>query len=154
MRFIGIDPGKKTGFAVWDSKEGCFEEVMTTTFWEVSEILEETVPVYTVVIEDPSLNRPIFLRKLKGETSQGYNRRMYKIAKNVGQNIEQAKLLVERAENLGYTVIKVRPQSSKKDAKSFKQITGYEGRCSQHARDAAMLVFQMTETKMKLQLAA
>ena len=56
MKFIGIDPGRKTGFAVWDSESACFEEVMTTTFWEASEILEETVPIYTVVIEDPSLN--------------------------------------------------------------------------------------------------
>jgi len=149
MKFIGIDAGKKTGCAVWCSDKQQFDVIKTTTFWD---LFYDIGPVVVsnpacFVIEDPTLNKPTFFRNTN-------HKGMQRISRNVGANAREATLLIERFESMGLTVLRVRPQDSKKNAKAFQQITGYTGRCSQHARDAAMLVFHMTETKMKLRLAA
>ena len=150
--YIGIDPGRKTGFAVWDSSDKKLCVVKTFSFWQVADELEEISSTFlihapepcaldvlpTVVIEDPSKNKPTFFRK--GMTQ----REMQKISQNVGANKEHGLLMIDRAESLGFEVIRVRPYSktqTKLKADTFKKITGYQGRTSEHARDAAMLVF-------------
>lgn len=146
--YIGIDPGKKTGFAVWDSVDKRFAEIATKTFWiTVDEVASSAFlmsyrsasrSMFKIVIEDPSQNRPTFFRP--GTTP----RQMQKISQNVGANKEHALLLIERFESLGFEVLRVRPSGktqTKLSADAFKRIAGYKGRTSEHARDAAMLVF-------------
>ena len=146
--YIGLDPGKSTGYAVWDSEKKEFLTIETLTFWKaVSEV--ESLNNYrmietggkewvSVVIEDPAQNKPTFFRP--GTTQ----RQMQKISQNVGANKEHGRLLIERFESLGLQVKRVRPSNktqTKLTAATFKRITGYSGRTSGHGRDAAMLVF-------------
>ena len=148
--YIGLDPGKSTGYAVWDSEKKEFLTIETLTFWKaVSEV--ESLNNYrmietggkewvSVVIEDPAQNKPTFFRP--GTTQ----RQMQKISQNVGANKEHGRLLIERFESLGLQVKRVRPSNktqTKLTAATFKRITGYSGRTSEHGRDAAMLVFGM-----------
>ena len=51
---------------------------------------------------------------------------------------------MEYLERRGYRVLLARPSREQKwDAATFKKITRYPGRASQHARDAGMLVFAL-----------
>lgn len=139
---IGIDGGVKTGLAVWDRETKKFDTLETVDFWQVVDLLvkycdrfyerENTV----VYIEDPSQNKPVFMKK-------GANNRakIMKVAQNVGGVKRETELLIEGLERMLYTVKRIQPSSSKWDSKTFKSITGYKKRCSQHARDAAKLVY-------------
>ena len=136
MKYIGIDPGVNTGFAVWDSEEKQFVEISTLDFWRAIDRVndfwyEEDL---TIVIEDPGQHRTTYARH---RTQKGQNR----INQNVGAANREATLLIERFRQLGYTVIPVKPVRRKLTAGDFKQVTGYTGRTSEHGRDAGMLVF-------------
>ena len=53
--FIGIDPGRETGLAVWDAEAERFDVLMTTTFWKALDIVASyRADQVVVVIEDPS----------------------------------------------------------------------------------------------------
>ncbi len=135
--YLGIDPGAKTGYALWRDKQ---LYVSTTTFWAMARTLEQfAVPDHAhleiiVVIENPALNRPVFPRLLTRNA-------MLKIAQNVGANKRDAALLIELAESLGFEVRQVKPTSAKWNRQTFERITKYTGRTSQHGRDAAKMVF-------------
>ena len=152
MKFIGIDPGIKTGFAVWCSINKQFDVIKTATFWEVYDEITEELSSWEyesdlltacIVIEDPGQNKTTFQRRTN-------NKGMQRISRNVGANCREATLLIERFIELDYTVLPVRPTASKLDAKAFKRMTGYTKRTSQHGRDAAMLVYNMNENNLRL----
>ncbi len=136
---IGIDPGVNTGIAV-KHKEG--ELVLTTvTFWEtIIELNANTVKgrKLLVVIEDPNLNRPTFAKK---GVSAGEIKKFGKVSQNVGMNKMMARLLIEYCELNKIPVQTVRPKTAKWTAEALKAYTGYVGKSSQHARDAAKLIF-------------
>lgn len=139
--FIGIDPGAATGWAVWDADLECFAEMETLTFWTAYERAADRAnpwpPGTVFVIEDPRQNVTY------DRDGQGV-RQMQKISRNVGKNQAQAKLLAEGLERLGFEVRYVVPQSAKLGHDTFARWTGLRKRVSQHCRDAARLVFQMT----------
>lgn len=145
---IGIDPGKSTGYAVCVDKR--LVSLETTDFWGCCDNLKDVgvkefgVKVY---IEDPNINRPIFMKKgvIKGAGAEKSEQlMMQKIAQNVGANKREASLLIELCKRLDIEVVPCQPTKksmNKMSAESFNKLTGYEGRSSEHARDAAMLVF-------------
>jgi hypothetical protein len=65
------------------------------------------------------------------------------IARNVGENHAVGKLLVEYCEHEGVEFEAVKPYASKIDSKTFKRISGWQGRTNQEKRDAAMLVINL-----------
>lgn len=139
--YIGIDPGVNTGVAVWIPDAKRFTLLATKQFWDAIEIIRESNSrpgvVLSVVIEDPSKNKPTFLRNT---TDRGMNR----ISRNVGANCRDARLIVEYCNRNGINVEAVRPSKktmTKLDADTFCKLTGWTGTCSQHSRDAAMLVW-------------
>ena len=67
VKFIGIDPGKDTGFAVWCSTNKQFDVIKTATFWEVYDEITEELSSWEyesdlltacIVIEDPARITP------------------------------------------------------------------------------------------------
>lgn len=145
MTYVGIDPGISTGLCVWDSVQKKIVYIKTMDFWEVIEYFEKlrvtctTLPI-KVIIENSALNKPTFV-KPGGDT----NRKIQKISRNVGSNQRESVLLIEGIRRLGFTVEEIRPTGKhgvkrKWDANYFKKLTGIS-KASQHARDAAMLVF-------------
>lgn len=135
--YIGIDPGASTGLAVWCILTSQLEVVETTTFWQAYNTIRKSFdPGNTIiVIEDPSKNKPVF-----GHNESDRKKRE-RIAQNVGANKREAQLLIDGFERLGYTVQAVQPHTAKWDARTFKNLTRYKNICSQHARDAAKLVY-------------
>ncbi len=138
---IGIDPGRQTGFAVWQRRLGQFAELTSVDFWSAVERLSDYYHRFgsglLVVVEDPGKNKPVFAERLEGSSVRASLRR----AQNVGMNKEHARLLIEFCEMRGIAVRKVRPTRKKWNADAFRRMTGYDGRTSQHARDAGRLVF-------------
>ncbi len=106
----------------------------TTIFWEAIALVETYPAGEVVVIEDPSLNHTTFAHATP-RTLQAARRRE-KISRDVGENQREAKLLADGLGRKDYRVRRTRPRSSKLDKAQFKRLTRYQGRTSQHSRDA------------------
>ena len=148
--YIGIDPGVKTGWAVYDPLrvKDRIIEICTKDFMQVLSIVHGIKKGFhwisrdyrpTFYIENPGLNKPTFPRNVSRKA-------MEKISRNVGANSREAELLIGGIRDYGFTVIECRPKKNKLSrgkmkAKEFQRLTGYEGRTSQHGRDAALLVW-------------
>lgn len=141
MISIGIDPGTHTGVAVWDSREGKFlsletlpihlalERVkeMTHPFWHMDKLYNEHIEV---VFED-ARQRTWFG---KGDTN----------AKLQGAGSVKRDCSIWEDFCRYYDIpFQARPPvkgATKVTPEYFKRISGWQGRTSEHARDAAMLV--------------
>lgn len=145
---IGIDPGaqvgKNTGIAVWSRKVRTFTDLRTVSWWTAYDIIRGFDPETTlVVVEDPNLNRAIWMRL--PETDEFFRRNL-KTAEHVGRNKQAARLLIQRLRDLGFEVETVKPEGRKgtkrkKSGPEFKRLTKYKGSTSEHSRDAGMLVY-------------
>ena len=132
MIYIGIDTGVNTGMAVWDNGEKAFISIETTMIHiamaRVSELAKESEVV--VFVEDARL--ATFGRQNDGARAQG-----------AGSVKRDAKIWQDFLKDKGIEFRMVRPSKSQKvSASAFTAITGLKLRLSQHARDAAMIVFK------------
>lgn len=157
---VGLDPGKSTGFCLYNKTRKRIVKLCTLDFWQVFDVIELVFTSYNIageggrkeaplyhnkiefVIENSSLNKPTFAK-----AGDGKELSRQKISRNVGMNQRESVLLIQGIRRLGYEVKEVTP--SKKSAYKgkitvpmFKAMTGWKGTSSQHARDAAMLVIQ------------
>ena len=140
--YIGLDPGENTGFAVWDGASGKFLEVSTLPLWKALEKVKEYHAAslsqdrdFRVVFEDarqrtwfkPEANRSEYRGKLMG----------------AGAAKRDAKIWEEylTAQGIAFTAVKPRPGLTKWKAEYWQKIIGWKGRTSEHARDAALLVW-------------
>lgn len=144
MIAIGVDPGKNTGFAVWDCEAQEFIELMTYTFWEAySEGLgwkaraEMDSRKLIIYVEDPQGNKPTFGRNKLGK------KQLDRKAQNVGMNKKEAQLLVSGWRRAGIAVKTIVPKSSKWSAQMFKNLSGWPHQTNEHQRDAAKMVIGM-----------
>lgn len=142
MIYVGIDPGVNTGFAIWDSRLGKFNEIATLDFLSVIVRVKDLnrVTDLTVYIEDPGQVKPMFWQNKRG-VNESMIKQALKVAQNVGANKREAELLIQILRDSDMNVIPVKPVTSKMNAETFANITGYKQRTSEHGRDAAMLVF-------------
>lgn len=130
---IGIDPGTKTGIAIWKRDEKRFIEISTLDILEAIErisFLHCCGAKIFVRIEDPNQ------RKWFGNTGRerlqgsGSVKRDFKIIRDfLNRN------------NIPFHAYNPKDVRTKTDARTFQKITGYTGRTSVHGRDAAMSVF-------------
>jgi len=128
---IGIDPGKKTGFAVYDRSQKKLIEVESTNFCSLIfdvDIRFHPDMVYKVIIEKPK-TKQMFHKK--ASPTMGVN---------VGMNRREAELLIEWFELKAYNVVASKPLG-KVDKDRFKKLTGWQGRTNEHSRDAGMLAY-------------
>lgn len=150
---IGIDPGVKTGIAIWDRESSRLVMVETMDFWGVmlplvcdidnllpGNVIRNTNTEFVVEIAHYA---PTFRERRGKATSVGTADRM---SRNVGGVTREAQLLVAGLRACGYTVTERRPIGKAKraadDVEQFERQTGWTERTSQHARDAARLCFQ------------
>lgn len=141
--YIGIDPGENTGMAVWDSASRSFLEVATLPLWEALEQVKRwhyaclLAPVQVdllVVFEDarqrtwfaPERNRSEYRGKLMG----------------AGAAKRDSKIWEEflEGQHIPFRAQGPRPGGTKWNKEYWYQVTGWKGRTSEHARDAALLV--------------
>jgi len=141
---IGVDPGVKTGYAVWDSKRRNFKTVRAFGFWDCIQEIELQQVAHQidedsnmkVYIEEPQAIKPVFGNKAEFGAAVGSM-----ISQRVGENKCMAKLFIKFFERKGINFSAIPPKNKKIDAETFKKFTKWDDRTDQHGRDAAWLVW-------------
>lgn len=136
MTFIGIDTGTKTGFAVWDGKR--FLEIETLKLWQALDRvrrMKEQGEDITVVFEDARQRKWLPREKSISE----YRGKMI----GAGSVKRDAAIWEEFCIDNGIKFFSVPPGKglTKWSAQTFAEVTGWQGRTSNHGRDAALLVY-------------
>lgn len=131
---IGVDPGTRTGLAIWLPDVQRFKSVETTYIFDALSKVDELFrvnPNILIRIENPNL------RKWYGNSGR-------EVLQGAGSVKRDFKIWCEFMESLGIPYEGVAPKNLKTKVKAeyFKKLTGWEGRTSSHARDAAMMVFK------------
>jgi hypothetical protein len=131
---IGIDPGTHTGWAVWDRDQKRMIDMASLTHVEAVVRLQiacNAGSVALVVYEDA--------------TKHGRSDKSPEAALGAGSIRRESGIWREWLEFLGvpYRAISPRQKGAKLSQHQFVRLTGRAGRTSQHARDAAMLIWGM-----------
>ena len=140
MIYIGIDPGEHTGLAVWDSGKRAFVEIDTLKLHEaldrVLDYWRISHPHVVVVFEDARL-RTWFPRE---RSNAEYRGRLM----GAGAAKRDAAIWEEFLSDHGipFEAHKPQPGGTKWNKDYWERVTGWTKRTSEHARDAALLVFQ------------
>lgn len=135
MIYIGIDPGTHTGIAVWDSKR---KELVDVDTMEIHKALSF---VETLNIQH-NFNVFVIFEDARQRTWYGKGNTNAKL-QGAGSVKRDCSIWEDFCKDYGIQYRAVPPQKggTKLTPQYFKMITGYSGRTSEHARDAAMLVF-------------
>jgi hypothetical protein len=141
MRVIGIDPGVNTGVAIY--KDGKLTELMTIEPIGLPDVLNTIFDEPTfIAFEDSRLQSHIWIpSQSKGMAAN--------IARKVGM-VDAWCYMIERlceSYDIAYMRVSPKAKGEKLNAESFKRITGWEGRCNAHERDAAMVAWQFRSRK-------
>lgn len=129
----GIDPGVKTGLAIWKCRSQTFMELKTCSIIEAFEYLRNyklTDNLDELWFEDSRLRR--WFGNAGREKLQG-----------AGSIKRDSAIWQEFCEYYEITFQAIKPASgqTKWNSAYFRRVTGWRERTSQHARDAAVLVF-------------
>ena len=139
MLYVGIDCGRSTGFAVWESECKAFDAVATLPIHEALERVRRIHKSYgddlVVVFEDARQRK--WLPREKNAAQ--YRGRL----QGAGSVKRDATIWEDFCKDLGIRYEAKAPTKglTKWTAETFARITGWEGRTSNHARDAALLVY-------------
>ena len=130
----GIDPGVKTGFAVWSRVEQRLTTVETvgiTRAMTLIRTMADAETLHSVRFEDARMRTWFGARGREALQGAGSIKRDCSIWQEFLQGL------------VGVPFLPVSPQAkgAKLDAQAFKRLTGWQGRTSEHGRDAALLVF-------------
>jgi hypothetical protein len=137
--FIGIDCGKHTGFAVWDTISQSFWMVDTVPVHKALELVRKLdafrAGQIKVYIEDARQRQWL----PKDTSASAYRGHLM----GAGSVKRDAVIWQDALTDWGipFEMVPPRPGLTKWDAATFARVTGYKGRTSNHARDAALLVF-------------
>ena len=136
MLWIGIDPGTKTGLAVWDDRGKALVELETLMIHDallkVESISKESQGNVFVIFEDA-----------RQRTWFGKDKNTNAKLQGAGSIKRDCAIWDDFLTDYGIPFRAVPPQKggTKWDERYFKMVTGWKGKTSNHARDAAVLVF-------------
>jgi len=137
---IGIDPGSKTGLAVWRPKIQKFEDV---TAGKIHDIMNR---VYILAFEAACNKARIVLFCENPNTFVPFkgNNSFKATAQGAGSIKRDFAIWRDFCEEHEIPFIPVRLQKHQKKmtAEEFQKLTGYEHRTNVHGRDAAMMVWK------------
>jgi len=130
---IGIDPGVKTGFAVYNRLTKEFITLKTGSIIEIMSLINNFKSSgydFKIYFEDA--------RQRKWFGSKGRE-----ALQGAGSIKRDCKIWQEFCEfyNHKFEMIPPSGNKTKMDADSFKRLTGHQERTNEHSRDAGMLVF-------------
>lgn len=134
---IGIDPGVNTGWAYWSPAEKEFMQIETINsacaLGRISDLFGDYGAEKMLVIFEDARQRQWFGDKGR-EALQG-----------AGSIKRECQIWADWLELHGieYRAVSPKAKGAKLSAEQFAKLTGWHGRTSQHARDAAMLVWGM-----------
>lgn len=129
---IAIDPGKHTGICVWDTNERCFRQLTTMGIIGAMNLVKyyhAAYPSCEVVFEDARQRKWFAGKGTEALQGAGSIKR--------DSSIWEEFLTIE---NVPFTMLAPARNVTKLNAQQFKELTGYQGRTSEHARDAAGLI--------------
>lgn len=139
MLAIGIDPGKNTGIAVWDTVTQTFLEIATVKIHAALLIvIAQTASVDKIKVYFEDARQRQYLPRERN-TSEYRGKLM-----GAGSVKRDSVIWQDALTDWGipFEMVPPRAGATKWDADTFARLTGYKGRTSNHARDAALLVFR------------
>jgi hypothetical protein len=134
IQIIGIDPGTKTGVAVWDRSKKMFTKLVTKDIDEAWEIVQEYYKKDRsfIMIENPNL------RTFFGDTGK-------EIYQGAGSIKRDWAIWSRRLKNAGFEYLPLAPKEvhgiNNHDV-FCKVINQHFSKTSIHSRDAAMMVYR------------
>lgn len=139
MIYIGIDPGTHTGIAVWDSSLKKFHEIATLPIHKAMNLVEKwetTAKVNNVKLE------VIFEDARKRKTFRQEYGNISKL-QGAGSIKRDCSIWEDFLTDLDIPFQSPPPSigNTKPRPEYFTKLTGWKERTSNHARDAAMIVF-------------
>ena len=133
--YIGIDTGVNTGIAIWNQADRRLLRVETMKIHEAMKLVELYIKIsgkdeIVVRFEDARLRK--WFGKSGREQLQG-----------AGSIRRDCTIWNDFLDDLGieYKAVAPKDNRTKLSADTFNKITGWKGRTSEHARDAAMLIY-------------
>ena len=134
--YIGIDPGTHTGIAVWSHQEQRFFALGTKTMYEATEDVLNLVNKYG--------RDNIFVRFEDARKRNWFGNAGREQLQGAGSIKRDCSLWEEflTAKNIPFAAVAPKANRTKMTAEQFERYTGWAKRTSEHARDAAMLVFE------------
>lgn len=134
---IGIDTGVNTGYAVWDMETGDLWDVQTLTITQALHRVKTFSEAYRIKVyfEDARQRRWI-------PDTRDPGREMGR-RQGAGSVKRDCRIWEDfcRENRIPFEAVAPRRNRTKLSAEAFRRLVGWQGRTSQHARDAAMLVF-------------
>ena len=146
---VGIDPGVKTGIAVKVLGQNHYADICTypihkAIFLLLQLISDKDNDIY-VIFEDARKRKWINDAGKSAKDSRGLAMGAASVKRDCG--IWEDFL---ESQPVRWTSVAPRKGTTKIDAAVFARLTGYTGRTSNHARDAAMLIQGITPQSLKL----
>lgn len=132
MLCIGIDTGVHTGFAVWDTERKRLTELATLKIHIAMERVQRLSVSDDIAVYFEDARQRTWFGSAGREQLQGAG----SVKRDCGIWDDFLKDL-----EVEYHAIPPRRNATKMNADFFAKVTGWTGRASEHARDAAMLVF-------------
>jgi hypothetical protein len=134
---IGIDPGTKTGLAVYNKQEKKLDYVRTLM------VHEAFVMVLQVFATAEKEGGKIFVRVEDARKRKRYGVNSMAKMQGAGAIKIQCKQWEEflRSEGISFDLVAPNQIKTKMSPEYFKRLTGWHTRCSNHGRDAAVLVY-------------
>ena len=136
--YVGIDPGVNTGFAVWHANE----KMINLHTFQIHKAMEGITKICAhpttrvhVRFEDARLRR--WFGKANASQLQGAG----SIKRDSTIWHDFLADLSKSHPNLTFEAVAPKDNKTKLSAEQFEVYTGYKGKTSEHARDAAMLVY-------------
>jgi hypothetical protein len=137
---IGIDPGVKTGVAVWDRDEQRLIAVRTLPIHRAMELVKELVSICEVLrirVEDARKRVWYNDKRMAAKAARG----LAMGAASVKRDCSIWEGFVTDMCPVPLELVAPKNNKTKVAPERFQQLTGWTGRTSDHSRDAAMLVF-------------
>lgn len=153
MIAIGIDPGVTTGYAVWNAESFQLVEVRSMG---IVRAMRAVLDLFTaagtegrelIVIVEDARKRGVFTKMDREQEKYGAA-----VREGVGSVKRDCSIWEEFLTHHGIPHEMRAPRMTKMDAEPFKQLTGWSQLTNKHARDAAMIVFQLNRTMLRLKL--
>lgn len=146
---IGIDPGKDTGFAVYQN--GKLTELSTYDPLTMLSVLKTITQNDLIIIEDSRL-QCIYPHKDRKTGKPVSTAVKLKIARDVGRIDFQCSIIEQMCVRLGLKLISISPKQKgeKLSVSQFKDKTGWAEEADQHEIDAAMVAWPFRHSRSTL----
>lgn len=142
MKYIGIDPGVHTGVAVWDTNTQRFTQVETMAIHNALDLVNaldlearKHLDCVKVIFEDARLRK-----WLPRERNNSEYRGKLQGAGSVKRDCIIWEVFLQD-KHIPFENVAPAAGRTKWSEETFRNLTGWNGRTSNHARDAAVLVF-------------